>query len=268
MSRGCCGRRPRSSSGAAVADLRTRIELRKLAGLLDVDEAELAYLDASSVEDLRALRRVTADALFGRLEARVKLLASFSGRLPASVTAKIAQAAMGPALSARVAGVLEPATAARLAVSLSPEFLTDLATELDPSRVAPIVALLPDEVVLDVARRLIAAGRLDVVAGFVPIVDPTVIDRVAAETDAEDLLHIALYAEDDAAVDAFATRLDDGQLAALLRAAADSGEYDTATVVLGELSPANRDRLLAQAHTLDDDQRAALERAIAEAPPA
>ena len=98
-----------------MGDLRSRIEVTKLARELGVAEAELSFLTASTPEDLRELRRLTSAALFTRNEDRVKLLAALSRMLPVPLTAKIAEVALGPALSARVAGVLDPREASRLA---------------------------------------------------------------------------------------------------------------------------------------------------------
>ena len=230
----------------ATTDLRSRIEVTKLARELDVDEAELAYLGASPAAELRELRRVTGEALFRRHETRVRLLASVSGVLPLGVTAKIAEGAMGAALSARIAGVMEPDAAARLVGHVSPDFLTELAVRLDPSRVGPIVALLPDDVLLDVARRLLRDGELITLARFVAVVDPEIVVRVAGEATGADLLRMALYTEDEAALATLARRLPEATLADLVGAAEDPEEREVALALLDTLDPDVRERVLAR----------------------
>lgn len=228
-----------------MADLRTRIEITKLARELDVDEAQLAYLADASAAELRRLRQVTCTALFRRHEARAKMLASANGILPIGVAAKISEHALGAGLSARVAGVMEPAAAARLAGSLSPAFLTELAARLDPSRVGPIVAQLPEDTVVDVAQRLLAAGDLVTLARFVAVVDPAIVARVAERATGRELLQMALYTEDEAALGVLARRLPEATLVAMLEAA-DDEEYAVAVELLGSLAAATRDSVLAQ----------------------
>jgi len=228
-----------------VADLRTRVEITKLARELDVDEAELGYLSDASPADLRELRRVTCAALFSRHEARAKLLASANGILPLAVSAKISERALGPGLCARVAGVMEPEAAARLAGQLSPAFLADLAARLDPTRVGPIVAQLPGATVLDVAQRLLAAGDLVTLARFVAVVDPAIVAQVAERATSTELLKMTLYSEDDAALGVLAQRLPEATLVGMLEAA-DDEEYDVALELLRGLDAGIRERVLAQ----------------------
>jgi hypothetical protein len=91
-----------------VAELASRVEVAKLAHELSVDEDTLTFLYDRSPDQLRDLRSAVSTALFTRHEDRVKRLASLSKSLPHSITAKIAQIALGPTLSARVAAVMDP----------------------------------------------------------------------------------------------------------------------------------------------------------------
>lgn len=228
-----------------MGDLRSRIEVAKLARELEVAEDELSYLTHSAPAELRELRRVTSEALFSRHEARAKALASASGILPTAVAAKISEKALGPGLSARVAGVMEPAEAAKMAGHLSPAFLLDLAIRLDPARVGPIVARLPRDVVLDVAHRLLAADELITLARFVAIVDTDVVVDVAERATGRQLLEVALYTEDDAALDAVSEGLPDATLAAMIDAASDGEERAAALELVSRLSAEKSERVLA-----------------------
>lgn len=230
-----------------MADLHSRIEVRKLAAVLDVDEAELGYLAMSSPGELRRLRRVTAEALQQRHEARIRVLASLSGMLPVGAAAKIAETALGAALSARVAGVMEPEAAAKLAGHLSPAFLAELAVKLDAGRVDPIVGLLPEATVLDVAHRLLAAGELITLARFVAVVDAETAVGVAQEATGAELLWLMLYTEDDAALSVLAERLPEEALAQMVAAASDEDERVAVAEHLGRLDPEVRERVLGAA---------------------
>lgn len=230
-----------------MSELRARIEITKLARELDVEETELDHLSASSPEELRELRRVTGAALFGRHEARLRMLASASGILPAGVTAKIAENAMGPRLSARLVSVMEPEAAARVAGHVSPEFLAALAVGLDPHRVAPILALLPGKTMLDIARRLIRSGQLIALARFVAVVDADIMATIAEEASGTELLQIVLYADEETGLATLFRRLPEPTLAEILDAAQDDEERDVVLGVLAVLDPEARDRVLAAA---------------------
>lgn len=247
-----------------MGDLRSRIEVTKLAHELGVAEGEISFLTASAPEDLRELRRLVSGALFARNEDRVKLLAALSRMLPVPLTAKIAEVALGPALSARVAGVLDPREASRLAGHLAPSFLAKLAVSLDPARVAPIVRGLPDDLVVDVGRRLLAAGEHVTLARFVAVVSPDVAMGVVEGSTGADLLQVALFTDEPAALDAIARRIGDEVLADVIRAASAAHAYDAAVTLLTSLSAESCARLVGQVGVVEDNARESLVEAVAE----
>lgn len=233
-----------------MGDLRSRIEVTKLAHDLRTSADDLSFLAAHRPEEIRDLRAAVADALFARHEERVRRLASLSGALPVPVTAKIAEHALGPMLSARVAGALEPRAAARLASHLSPEFLAELAVFLDPQRVEGIVHALPEELVVDVSARLLERGELLALSRFVPVVDVALAETIVRGATPAQLLEIALFTEDPGALDAVVERLDDETLGAVLREAAEAGEHDAAVALLSALSPGTSARVITRIRDL------------------
>ncbi|UDY22343.1 hypothetical protein [Nocardioides sp. Kera G14] len=246
-----------------MGDLASRIEIRKLAHELGATEEELAFLASNSPTQLRELRTDVSNALFARHEDRVTRLASLSKLLPVPLTAKIAELALGPMLSARVAGALDPRDAARLAGHLSPGFLTTLAVSLDPQRVAPIVSLLPDDLIVDVGRRLLEREEFLVLGRFVSIIDADVALRVVEVASEHALLQTALFADDPSSLDAIVEHLSDDTLAGIIRAASEADAYDAAVAILAALSPESCTRIVAQADAVSPDSRDELVRAIA-----
>ena len=107
------------------------------------------------------------------------------------------------ALCAHVAAVMEPEAAAKMVSHLSPEFLEQLAVRLDPQRGRPIIALLPEETILDIAARLIAHRELVTVAGLAGAVDVELAIRSVESAAPDDLREIALYIEEPAVLEAF-----------------------------------------------------------------
>lgn len=247
-----------------MGDLLSRIEITKLARELDAPEADLLFLTASSPTELRELRRLASAALFARNEDRVKLLAALSRILPVPMTAKIAELGLGPMLSARVAGVLDPREAIRLASHLRAGFLAALAPSLDPSRVAPIVRGLADDLVVEVGRLLLQQGEHLTLSRFVSVVDVDVAMGVVEGAGGRDLLQVALYCDEPAALDDIAQRLSDEMLAAVIVAASDDNAYDAAVSLLTSLSQDTCARLVGQIDAVPASARDDLIAAVAE----
>ena len=246
-----------------MGDLLSRIEITKLAHELNAPEADLAFLTASSQAEIRDLRHLAQTALFARNEDRIKLLAALSRVLPVPMTAKIAEHALGPMLSARVAGALDPREATRLAGHLTSAFLAKLAPSLDPSRVAPIVRGLDDKLVVEVGRLLLRQHEHLTLSRFVAVVDVGVAMGVVAEATGADLLQVAIYCDEPAALDAIAQRLPDQMLADVIAAASDADAYDAAVSLLASLSQDVCGRIVGQIGVVPDDAREELIAAVA-----
>lgn len=247
-----------------MGDLASRIEVTKLASELRAEESDLHFLVSRTPQDLRRLRGHVAEALFTRHEDRVLRLASLSKLLPVPITAKIAELALGPMLSARVAGVLDGRDAAKLAGHLDPKFLTEVSVSLDPKRVAPIVTALPDDLVIDVGRRLLAKGEHLVLGRFVSVVDVRVALAVVESGSAEDLLKVALYTDDTGALDAIVEQLPDEMLAEVLRAADKHNAWDAAVNLVTSLSADSLARIVNQIGVVEPDSRNNLVTAVDE----
>ena len=227
-----------------MGDLEVRIEIAKLSADLGVPEDDLAFLRRRDAEAVRALRDLVRTSVADRNAERVERLGSLTKLAPTGVAAKVAQHAFGPALSARVAGSVAPADAVRLASHLPPAFLAELSAWLEPTRVAPIVERLPDELLVDIGRRLLAAGQYGALARLVAVVSPALAARVVEPATGEQLLQIALFADDPTLIESVAERLSDEQLSGIV-AAAEDYDPDAPALLLGRLSGRTRERLTA-----------------------
>jgi hypothetical protein len=218
-----------------MSALTSALEITKLAHEMHVDEAELGFLATTSPDDLRDLRGIVSHAMFSRHESRVKGLAAVSKKLPAAVTAKITEIAMGPMLSARVAAVMDPADAAKLAGHLKPEFLAELSVHLDPSRVAAIIARLDRSLVVDVGRRLLADGHLLTLARFTGVVDPETSLQVVDGASGAEVLRLALFIDDPSVIDPLLAGLPDETVTEIAAAAPDHNDaFDALLLALSE----------------------------------
>lgn len=238
-----------------MSDLATRVEITKLAGELYVDEAELDFLRSASAADVRVLRTAASGALFARNEPSLLRIRKLSGMLPTPMTAKIAQLIFGPLLSARVAGVLPAAEAVKLAAVLKPEFLARLAVSLDPTRAEPILRALPEALVVDVGRRLLAQGDHITLGRFVSVVSVDAAMGVVRGSTGSDLLKIALFTEEPGALEAIVQRLGDDALLSAIEAAHAERTYDDAVALLSALSVQSTARLVGVMESLAPEGR-------------
>lgn len=245
-----------------MSDLRSRVEVMKLARELGIAEADLEFLRPVDAGALRDLRGSVADALFANHRSRFELLAALTRLLPNGITARIAQHALGPLLSSRVAAVLKPDDAAGLACHLPASFVTDIASNGDPGRLLPVIARLPEDLIVQVGLDLLDRREYLTLGRFVSSVDLEIIMRVVERATSEDLLAVGLFTEEPAALDGIMRRVDDDTLGGVVRAAAAGGHFDDAVTLLTALSPESCARLMQLAARFDEPTRAGVVTAI------
>lgn len=231
-----------------MGDVLRQFEINKLARILTVDPASLDDLLASTPDDIRELRTIVTERVFSLHGGRVAALAQLSKKVPATISAKMAEAAFGPVLSARIAGALDPADAAKMSALLSPVFLAEVSKDVDPARVASIIKLLPDDLIIKVGRILLSEHDTIALARFVASVSPAVVTAVLEGANGPELLELALYVDDRAALDSVIAEFSDERLAAVLAAtkgfhgASDEDIAEAAVALVSALTPSTRAR--------------------------
>ncbi len=174
--------------------LDVRAEILKLARLLDLEEADLAYLGDVAAADLREFRAEATDRLFTSAPGLARS-AAVAKLIPSKLVATIAQRAFGAVLCARAAGGADPGKAVDVAKHLPPAFLADVAIHLDPRRVAAIIAGVPMELVVPVAEELERRGEFVTMGRFLAFVpDQAIAAAIGALTD-EAMLRTAFVLE-------------------------------------------------------------------------
>lgn len=155
------------------------------------------------------------------------------------MTAKIAERALPPLVSARVAAELSSDRAAELAKRMSIGYLADVCVDLDPRKVEPIIKRIPAarsiQVALELVRRdeQITLGRL-----------------IDAATD-EQLRAVAGAIESD---EALVCVLEEREvLVALVNATAEGGCWDRLLPLVEHMDDELRARLAALVTEVDDD---------------
>lgn len=201
--------------------LQGRAEILKLARLLHVEPAELEYLAEVPVDDLVALREQVTEVLFSAHSGVLTRLVAASRLLPTPVVAAIGERAFGPALSARVAGLLDPERALDMATRLPIPFLADVAVEIDPRRASAVIGRIPPEQVAAITRELVQRGEFVTMGRFVGHLSPASVAAAVAAMDDASLLRVAFVLERKGTVsevvDLLGPARSDGVIAAAVR---------------------------------------------------
>lgn len=246
-----------------MTDLLLHVELVKLAHDLGVEYDDVAFLDALDDRQVAALRGRVGHALFAPHEHRFARVAAMSKHVPATLAAKGAQVSLGPLIAGRVAAVTEPDMAVKLAGHMSTRFLARMTPHIDPTRVGEILNRLPEHTMIDVGRQMVADQEYIPLGRFVAHIAVGTALKVIDEAPAFDLLQVALYTDDRAALDRVIAAIGEGRLRDVLAAADEHDAIDDALTLLAALSVESRVRVVRIAGTMDDHLRNALVAGIA-----
>ena len=232
--------------------LESRVEILKLARLLDVPIERLAYLEDVPPPDLKKLRERVTDQLFDADGAALARVASASRLLPSHVAASIGERAFGPLLCARIAGRLDPGRGVELASRLPADFLADVAVELDPRRASEVISQVPTEQIVEVAAELTKRGEHVAMGRCVGHLSDEAIAAALAIMDDETLLRVCFVLEAKQRLGHVAGLLPDERVGGLIRAAADANLWPEALDLLNHLSDKRRARFADAAAEQDD----------------
>lgn len=227
-------------------------ELVRIARLLRTDLDRLAPLAELPAETLRGFRQQVTERLFDADRSQVEGIAAATTLLPGAIAARIAQAIFPASLAARVAGLLDGDRAADLAGRLSPAYLAELAPHLDPREAGPLLAGLPEEVIVAAAEHLGEAHDYLAMADLVSAMPLGTVARAIEVLDDVTLLRTGLCLPDHALLAQVVEVLSDERLDGLLRAASEEDAWPALLRALPHLSADARDRLAAVADTLGD----------------
>jgi hypothetical protein len=216
--------------------VRTEAELEKLARALHADPGRLAALAPLAPADLRALRHAVSDALLEADQHHFGRVADAAKALPATVSAKLAEKALGPLLAARVAAIIDLDRALDLVGRLSPRFLADVALELDPRQAHALLEALPARPIALAAQELDRRGEHIAMTMFVGHLSDDALSATVEILSDDALLRIGYLLEAPERLDTVFTFLDDARLARLVQLAAAEGRWAELTGITDELS--------------------------------
>ncbi len=228
-----------------MSELLLRAELQKLAVVLRVSVAELAFLSHLDPPSLRALRQAISASLFDRHAKRFRRLADSTKLLPNKVVAVICEKVIPASVAAQVTGLLDPKDAVDLASRLSVPYQADICVAIDPRRAVSVLHAMPSAHVVAVAVELQKRREFMTMAVFVDALTEQQIRRVAARMDIQSLLHVGFFVESAERLDQLITLLDTEQLRGTMSAAAadDGALWPQVLSMVERLSPPQRARL-------------------------
>lgn len=199
------------------------LELRRIARLTGVDAAALEGLGNIGVEDLQILRGQIASRLFDEHTDAWERAVAVTAVIPAGLSAKLSQAALGPVLSARVTPLAPTSKAIDIGTKLSPEFMADVAVNLDPRRINALIVAMPASTIAAVAKVLADRQEWLVMADFVAGISEPSLRTTLKGLNAPAILQISVLIENHDRTDQIVALLDDHRLDELREAATAEG---------------------------------------------
>ncbi|WP_280270074.1 hypothetical protein [Nocardia wallacei] len=202
-----------------------RIEISRVARLLQVPADRIDYLAEVPAHDIAALRQRISDLFFDSTEEGLGKIVAAARILPSQVAAKVAAHNHSPLMTAHLAAVLDVPRAISVARRLPPEFLADVAAHLDLHRSADVITGLPPDVVAAVVRHI--AGRADwlTLSELIRTAPDAQLDRCLRVLDSEQILAATALLTDHDAVERVADRVTE-PLAGRVRAGASAPASD------------------------------------------
>lgn len=176
-------------------DLALQAEHQKLARLLGCDESCVAAMSGLNVLEFRQLRAACTARLFDGDRTGLQRVVGAARLMPAGLNAIMAEKAMGPVLSSRVAGMLPPKDAVEIAKRVPLAFNSEVTLLIDPRSAVAMLKLMPTEIVVGVTREVARRREYIAMARFIDALSNDQIRACMDVLDDEAMLRIGFYVE-------------------------------------------------------------------------
>ncbi len=238
-----------------MSTLALQAEHLKLARLLGCPETAVAGLAGLDVAALRKLRGACTSMLFDGDRASLQRVAGAARILPGAINALLAEKAMGAVLASRVAGLLPPKDAVDIARRTPLAFNVETTLLLDPRSAAPMLRLMPMDLVVAVTKALVKRSEFIVMARFVDTLTDEQIRACMAVLDDEAMLRIGFFVESPQRLEEVVGLMSDERLQKVVAVAGrrELGLGGAVMVLLSGVGPKLRARLVAAAMQHKDE---------------
>jgi len=238
-----------------LSSLTLQAEHLKLARLLGCPESVIAGLAGLDVAALRQLRGACTSMLFDGDRATLQRVAGAARILPGALNALLAEKAMGPVLASRVAGLLPAKDGVEIARRTALSFNVEVTLLLDPRSAAPMLRLMPMDLVVAVTRELVKRREFIVMARFVDTLTDEQIRACMAVIDDESMLRIGFFVESPQRLEEVVGLMNDARLQKVVAVAGrpELALGGAVMVLLSGVEPPLRARLVQAAMTHADE---------------
>lgn len=249
---------------STVADLRSHLELERLAAELGTDPASLSGLTDVDADDLAHLRQQLGAGLVAHHAPVFDGFAQASTLVPAVLAARVTSSVIGPALAGRMASSMSPDRAAAIMHHLDTPFLADCCQTLSATAASALVGSIDDQQIVATSRELARRDDHATLGRFVDALDDRRL-RLVLEAIAEPrhLLLAGAAADSGEALDRVIGLLTPQERAGVVSAAPEHPE--AAANVLVRVCPESRGLLLQAVARRDDEAVIALLDGLADA---
>ena len=177
--------------------MKNQTQYNKLIASLKIEgDDDLSFLKKLNANELELLRETIENLFEQELGQQLERLAKVVKFIPNFLTAKIAESAIGPMVTARITPYIEVKDAISIMKSLSIPFMSHTAEFLIPAKAKNLINSLPMDLMKKVVAHLVKHHHFSVIGGFVEITDDKRVIEIANYIESEaDLCRITSYVE-------------------------------------------------------------------------
>lgn len=238
----------------AAAKPQQRVEVKRIAQVLNLDERELRYLQGLSQADLQKLYGQIEGAVSGVQSPLWPALAKSVRFFPNRLCAKITQEAFGPYIAAQMTRHLDSKTAIGIGKHFSPQFLAEVFQHIEAAEASTLLGKLPMSNLKKAVLFMLADQQYQQLGSVMEHLAKDRILALAREIDSpRALLKIANAVEHKGKLaDAFA-QLSDEQVSALIEAASELELWEPALQICSHMTPRHQRRVAQLAREFEWD---------------
>jgi hypothetical protein len=203
--------------------MKNQTQYNKLIASLKIEgDDDLSFLKKLNANELELLRETIENLFEQELGQQLERLAKVVKFIPNFLTAKIAESAIGPMVTARITPYIEVKDAISIMKSLSIPFMSHTAEFLIPSKAKNLINSLPMDLMKKVVAHLVKHHHFSVIGGFVEITDDNRVIEIANYIESEaDLCRITSYVENKEKIVPVILHLSERKVLKLIEASFD-----------------------------------------------
>jgi hypothetical protein len=240
-----------------------KVQYSKLIATLKVDSEDLSFLKKLNATELELLRETIENVFEQELGQQMERVAKVVKFIPNFLTAKIAETAIGPMVTARITPYIEVKDAISIMKSLSTSFMAQTAAYIIPAKAQTLINSLPMDLMKKVVAHLVKGHHFSVIGGFVEITDDYRVLEIANFIESEaDLCKITSYVENKEKVVPVIMNLPEKKVLKLIEASVDLSLEADLLDIFSKMDEKQHKKLLSYLHKLSPQAIQKLQKSI------